>query len=192
METTRHSVQPFEALFSRFYEPLCRFAAHILGDNQIAEELVDDVFLNLWELEIEPSNVTKAYLYTSVRNSCLNELKSTRHRFQQKCSTVDEQERAELLSYIFQDSRHPLGVLLQQELEQKISDAISNLPPECKQVFLKSRKENKTYQEIASELGISINTVKYHIKTAIASLSRSLSPYLLHMMVCFFLRKIEF
>lgn len=70
----------------------------------------------------------------------------------------------------------PYGTLLSKELEEKVIQAIEALPAECRQVFLKSRMENK---EIAEELGISVNTVKYHLKNALKILREKLEYYLI-------------
>lgn len=70
------------------------------------------------------------------------------------------------------------STLLSKELEEEISNAINSLPKECQTVFLKSRMENKKNQEIADELGISINTVKYHLKNALKFLRERLEKYL--------------
>jgi RNA polymerase sigma-70 factor (ECF subfamily) len=68
--------------------------------------------------------------------------------------------------------------LLENELEEKINQSIENLPEDCRNVFKKSRFENKRYEQIAAESGISVNTVKYHIKNALAQLKKDLSDYL--------------
>ena len=86
---------------------------------------------------------------------------------------------------ILSDS-HPLGILLERELENEIYKAIDKLPDECRRVFAKSRFEGKSYEEISGELGISINTVKYHIKNALASLHAHLSKYLISLLLFFF------
>ena len=75
-------------------------------------------------------------------------------------------------------SDSPYGILLSKELEEKVMQAIETLPAECKQVFIKSRIEQKKNKEIAEELGISINTVKYHMKNAIKILRNKLEHYI--------------
>ena len=84
----------------------------------------------------------------------------------------------EFLDSVFVDENHPLGTLLEQELEDELLRGIEDLPPECRTVFKKSRFEQKKYEEIASELGISVNTVKYHIKNALAFLQKRMDNYL--------------
>lgn len=73
-----------------------------------------------------------------------------------------------------------------EELETMISEKIALLPEECQKVFYLSRYENKSYAEIAEELNISINTVKYHIKNALSTLRRELEPYLLLILSVYF------
>lgn len=95
-------------------------------------------------------------------------------------------------SLIFQaDTTYPLGVLLEKELEQEIRKAIDEMPEESRIVFKKSRFELKKNEEIAQELGISVNTVKYHIKRALSFLRERLRGYLplLFLVITMLLRK---
>ena len=73
----------------------------------------------------------------------------------------------------------PLGNLLEKELQQEIDQAISDLPDATRNVFMLHRAEGLKYEEIASKTGISVNTVKYHMKQAIKILAEKLSPVLL-------------
>ena len=83
-----------------------------------------------------------------------------------------------MLSHVFVDADHPLGLLIRQELEAEINRCINLLPKECRQVFVKSRVEQKQYKEIAAEMGISVNTVKYHMKNAMKLLQGALQGYM--------------
>ena len=83
-----------------------------------------------------------------------------------------------MLSHVFVDTDHPLGLLIRQELEAEINRCINLLPKECRQVFVKSRVEQKQYKEIAAEMGISVNTVKYHMKNAMKLLQGALQGYM--------------
>ena len=82
------------------------------------------------------------------------------------------------LQNIVSDNEHPLGNLLKEELESKIHESINKLPPACKQVFTMSRFREMSYEEISRELGISVNTVKYHIKSALVILKKELGTFL--------------
>lgn len=170
----------FQKVFYRHYEPLCRFAYLFLHDKAVVEEVVDDVLFNLWEHRktIEIAYSLRAYLMRAVRNRCLNELNSSTYREELSFTSFSLPENVEFLDSVFDDTLNPLGRLLRDELEDKLEEEIAALPEQCRAVFQKSRYEEKTYEEIAQEMGISVNTVKYHIKNALALLHNRLSDYL--------------
>ena len=88
-------------------------------------------------------------------------------------------ERAGIqLQNIIPDNQQPLGTLIKKELEHKIQEVIQKLPPVCKQVFMMSRFREMSYEEISQELGISVNTVKYHIKNALVVLKKEFGTFL--------------
>ena len=153
----RGDEEAFKYIYEHHYVLLCRFANQILNDAALSEEVVDDAIFYLWEhrREIEITYSVRAYLMRAVRNRCLN---------------VEENQ--------------PLGVLLERELEDELTRSIEELPVECRTVFKKSRFEQKKYEEIALELGISINTVKYHIKNALSLLQKRLDNYL-HLLIIY-------
>ena len=93
----------------------------------------------------------------------------------------------DFLDFLFVDDKQPLGMLLEQELEDELKRSIDELPLECRRVFYKSRFEQKKYEEIAEELGISVNTVKYHIKNALAFLQKRLGNYLKLLIIYIFM-----
>lgn len=170
----------FRRIYDRHYVPLCRFADLFLHDASLSEEVVDDAIFYLWEhrSEVEITYSLRAYLMKSVRNRCLNELNSLAHREELRFSSFSLPENAEFLDTLFIEKDHPLGYLLEQELEEELERSIEALPEECRVVFKKSRFEQKKYEEIARELNISVNTVKYHIKNALAFLQKRMSGYL--------------
>lgn len=176
----------FRCIYDRHYESLCRFADLFLHDTALAEEIVDDAIFYLWEhrVEVEIVYSLRAYLMKSVRNRCLNELNSLSHREELRFSSFSLQENVEFLDTLFIEKEHPLGYLLEQELEDELVRSIEALPEECRTVFKKSRFEQKKYEEIAQELNISVNTVKYHIKNALAFLQKRMSGYL-KLLLCY-------
>lgn len=180
----------FKYIYDCHYVLLCRFAYQLLDDSSLAEEIVDDTIFYLWEhrADIEITYSIRAYLMRAVRNRCLNELNSLSHRTELRFSSFMLPENLDFLNNVFVEDNHPLGELLDRELEEKLSQCIENLPQECRAVFKKSRFEQKKYEEIATELNISVNTVKYHIKNAIASLQANMGNYLKLLIICFFLR----
>lgn len=170
----------FKYVYDHHYVFLCRFAFQLLKDSSLAEEVVDDVIFYLWEhrSEIEILKDLRAYLIRAVRNRCLNELNSRVARNEINISSFAFLEELDLLNAVFVDKKHPLGVLLEQEMEDELLRCIQKLPKECRSVFVKSRFEQKSYKEIASELNISLNTVKYHIKNALSILREHFAGYL--------------
>lgn len=178
--------EAYRYLYRYHYVSLCHVAKEYVGDEALAEHLVGDVIFHLWEvheaLDIHIS--LRSYLVRAVRNRCLDYLDSRKQKYE---ITFSELEDGDLLGerYIPADD-YPLGTLLEKELDHKIRQAIGRLPEECRRVFLKSRFEEKKYEEIARELGISINTVKYHIKNALSLLCKELGEYLLPCLVLFY------
>jgi RNA polymerase sigma-70 factor (ECF subfamily) len=178
----------FNRLFLTYYQPLCRYAFHFVRSKELAEEIVDDAFYHLWEKFADVSKIKsiKAYLYMSVHNHCINELKSSSH--QQSASTVSvySNEGIDFLETVFSDGDYPLGYLLMGELDKQVRKSIDLLPDSCREIFLMSREKGMTYQAIAQQTGLSVNTVKYHIKNALGLLSKDLSKYMLLVLCAFF------
>lgn len=168
----------FRNVFEMHYGLLCSIASEFLKDDFLAETIVGDVILYLWEKRdtIEIQSSLRAYLVKAVRNKCLN--------YQQLQYVVKEtrlSEKDELLdtngNFLISDSQ-PLATLLEKELEIEIEKSINDLPEECRKVFEMSRFDQMKYEDIAQKLNISVNTVKYHIKNALAKLRTDLSKYI--------------
>lgn len=178
--------EAYKYLYDYHYVALCKFSYYILKDKVQAESIVSDVIFHLWEIRenLELIPPLRNYLITAVRNKCLNYLALKQQEVEIRFSSMEQ--GGIQLQNIIQDNQQPLGILLKQELENKIQEAIDKLPPVCKQVFTMSRFREMSYEEISKELGISINTVKYHIKNALASLQKHLSKYLITLFLFFF------
>ncbi|MDR1200567.1 MAG: RNA polymerase sigma-70 factor [Tannerellaceae bacterium] len=167
----------YKYLYDRHYVLLCKIALAYLLDAHLAQILVDDTILHLYEKrETLLINVSlRAYLVRSVRNRCVSHLRSEYAKREVNFSEIDNPED-KLFSIAGED--YPLAILLERELESEIHSAIKRLPAECRAVFEKSRYEGKDYEAIARELAISVNTVKYHIKNALSRLNKELGNYL--------------
>lgn len=169
----------FEQVYNKYYEQLCRFSLHLIHNSSLVEEVVDDVLFYLWDNR-EEIDITSldGYLLRAVKNRSLNAVNSLSYRKESKNIGLDVSEEANFLNSLF-DDKHPLEKLLEQEMKEELTKAINNLPEECRRVFKLSRMENKKYSEIALMLGISVNTVKYHMSNAISILSKNMVPYVL-------------
>lgn len=164
----------YKYLYEKHYVILCGIAYQYVNDTFLAKSIVSDVILHLWEIRdrLSIDGSLRRYLVTSVRNKCLDYLKSERLQREVSLSSSECEDK------IWESDNYPLGKLLENELEQKINAALDNLPIECKRVFFKSRFENKKYEIISEELGISVSTVKYHMKNAVRLLYKELGKYL--------------
>jgi RNA polymerase sigma-70 factor, ECF subfamily len=161
----------FEMIFKSYYQPLCRYAYTFLQDKEEAEEVVQSVFISLWEkrnaLEIQTS--FKAYLYRMVRNSCLNLIKHEK---------VKQQHAAHELAVAEVSYDSVSEKVNASELTLKISEAMKVLPEQCRLVFQLSRFEELKYQEIADQLQISVKTVENHMGKALKIMREQLKDYL--------------
>lgn len=169
----------YRYLFNHHYPYLCHVASQYLHDDYLAETVVGDVIFHFWQTRVTLDIHTslRSYLVRSVCNKCIDTLKYRHENL--NIETVAAVDMHDLVHTLTDESDGPLGRLIEKELEEEIMSAVNNLPEECRRVFVKNRFENMKYREIADELGISINTVKYHMKHALDFLESKLGKYLL-------------
>lgn len=162
----------FEELFKRQYGRLCGYAIKYVKDLDQAEEIVQDLFFNIWNKResLQITSSLEAYLFRSVRNSCLNYLKHMKIR-QLHASGMTQANPASIT-----ESDPPVEIL---ELHNRIEEAIASLPPERQKIFRLSRHEGMKYREIAEHLGISIKTVEVQMGKALKYMREVLSDYLI-------------
>lgn len=160
----------FERLFRTEISRLHNFAKQYVQDSDTAMDICQQVFITLWEKreQIDMAKAVRTYLYTSVRNRCLNHIRDHK-KFRSKvldldCGNID----IEGFTEIEQDTA---------ELETKIDDALTLLPEKCRQVFEMSRFREMKYREIAEELDISQKTVEAHMSKAMRILREALQEY---------------
>lgn len=153
-------VGAFKYLFELYYKELNCFARKFLGNKEVAEETVQDVFITLWENKVV-LNINKSirsYLYSSVKNRSINYLKSKINNV--NFVSIDEAVKERIVI--------PADKLLElSELDDLIIEAVEMLPPGCKEMFHMSRNSEMTYQEIADALDVSKETVKSQISEAL-------------------------
>lgn len=166
----------FEILFNGYYADLCRFARGFIHSASVAEDLVSDLFVKLWEQPhlLNASVSLHAYLRRSIYNSCINYLKRDKNKFGiQDPATIDQ-----LRELLPDPEDSPFLIIQLEELTEKIDRAIGQLPPECARIFVLSRKDQLSHHEIAEQLSISENTVKVQIYRALVKLREVLKEYL--------------
>ena len=171
-------IKAFEILYNEQYTSLCHFAQRFVFDLDTAREIVQDVFVRIWEkrtsLPVEIS--LKTYLYTSVRNKCLDYLKHLNVEYEFEKKRI--KEILEPGNNSFNTIDDPLDGLITKELENAIKEAIENLPEKCREIFELSRFKGLKYREIAEELSISVKTVETQMSRAIEALKKKLSNHL--------------
>ena len=147
----------FRGVFDANYEQLCHYASTIVRDSDEAEDIVQSMFVKLWEqrasLDIKFS--VRAYLFKAVRHRCLNHLD---HKVIQKKHSD--------FTLTFSEGSQPPDAF-SDELEENVKKAIDSLPPQCKTIFLMSRYEALRHDEIAQRLNISVNTIQNQICKAL-------------------------
>ena len=167
--------EDFEKLYKLYYPKMFAFAKNYVPVNEDAENIVHDVFLTLWQRkeEIEISFTLTTYLFTLVKNRCLNFL---RHKLIEE--EYNSQMKEELGFKLYALEAFDYSYQSEEELQEIIRRALDTLPERCREIFIKSRIEGLKYKEISDELGISVNTVENQMVTALKKLRVALKDYL--------------
>jgi RNA polymerase sigma-70 factor, ECF subfamily len=161
----------FSQLFTAYYKDLVLFGGNFLPDKVVCEDIVQSVFLRIWNdrasLDIETS--LKSYLLKSVRNSCLDEL---RHR-----DIIHQHEAYTLSTDVLEDvdTEH---YILYSDLSRHLDEALANLPEAYREAFEMNRFEGLKYKEIAARLQVSERTVEVRIGKALEMLRVLLKDFL--------------
>lgn len=160
----------FLELYNQYHSPLYHYVLRFVKSPAIAEDVLQDVFLKIWEIRsrIDPALSFKAYLYRICRNSVFKLLKKM---------AVDESLRIEVMQQLTQSVADADLKLLWQQYEAILQTAINNLSPQRQKVFRLCREEGKTYEQVADELGISRNTVKEHMVLAMKFIREHFEQY---------------
>lgn len=169
------NIYAYELIFRRYYVSLCGFATRFVQQPEIAEEIVQNIFLKLWEKRgsITIQSSLKSYLFRAVHNGCNNHLTHAKTENKFLTFTRDAIVKQQLLTDPVLDS------LTYKELDEHITKAIDSLPAECKKIFKMSRFDGLKYAEIADRLGISVKTVETQISRALVRLREDLKDFLI-------------
>ncbi|MBC9932114.1 RNA polymerase sigma factor [Chitinophaga qingshengii] len=162
----------YKALFLHFYEPLVQFAGSFVRSAPIAEEVVSDVFINIWQgrRRLTEVNNLRVYLYVSTKNVALKYLLQQQKK---NALSLDELE-------LDMESPHynPEEQLISAELLAKFEQAVSELPPRCKVIFKLIKEDGLRYKEIAEILDISVKTIDNQLAIALARIARAINTSL--------------
>lgn len=168
----------FELIFKTYYVKLCNYAVGYTNQLEIAEDLVKDTFLNIWnkreDLEIKSS--LSGYLFRCVHNSCINYLKRGKSK---NTLSLDDLSNIELKLKQPLSTDYLLENIFAKELQDYIFNQIDKLPKQCREIFTLSRFENLSHKKIAKKLDISENTVKVQIYRALLKLRKAILSILI-------------
>lgn len=161
----------FKYFFDTYYDELCNFVNIYLRDKINSEDIVQNIFLYLWENKdsLPPDCSVRSYLYTASKNKSLNYLRNLRNKNRIIGTLIPQPE----LKYTDSADRF----LEFEELNKIICDIIDRLPAQCKKVYLLSRDDDMTNREIAEKLGITVKTVENQISIAIRKIKDFIQPY---------------
>ncbi|MEZ5082725.1 MAG: RNA polymerase sigma-70 factor [Bacteroidales bacterium] len=165
----------FEKLFKELYSSLCHFAYGFIYDFDNAQEIAQDVFINLWQTRetIDPKKSVKSYLFTSVKNRCLNYIRDHK-KFRSQYLDVELE-----LEIPVEDK----DIFSENERKERINQALDKLPEKCREVFELSRFDEMKYKDIAEKMDISIKTVEVHMSKALKILREELKDLVLLLLI---------
>ena len=166
----------FNKVFDEYFNALCAFSYKYIADQSATEDIVQDVFIAFWEHnnEYDHINAAKAFLYTSVRNKCLNYLK---HQ-------LVLQKHHQALIYELESEQFFTQHVIEEDAFNRLYTEIRQLPIASQNIMLLALKGLKN-REIATELNISENTVKTQKKIAYAKLKAKLDPVMRAILLSF-------
>ena len=159
----------FDTVYKMYYGSLCAFASQYVH-NYEGEEIVQDVLMWLWENRQTIANelTLKSFLFTMVKNKCLNSISHQR---------VKQRVHEELYQKFITQFEDP-DFYIPGELMEKLDQTIKNLPEDYRKAFEMNRFEDMTYKEIAKDLEVSEKTIAYRISQALKILRKELKDYL--------------
>ena len=160
--------QAFEECYRQYFVRLYRFCFSIVHQKQPAEDIVHDVFMQLWKKRAQTPSIRnlEVYLYVSVKNLSLNYLRNNA-----SLRTVDIAERSH--EYI-QFNADPETLLIHAEAVKKLTAAIQDLPPRCKLIFKLIKEDGLKYKDVALLLDLSVKTVEAQLAIAMKKILRAM------------------
>jgi RNA polymerase sigma-70 factor (ECF subfamily) len=166
--------EAFESLFRTSYSTLCNFANNYLSSNNHSEDIVQEVFIKLWEKrnEIQIEQSVDAYLFQAVKNNCLNELKHDKVKSKHRMHVFHTESEFEETDHMEAD-----------ELKDLIQEKIQSLPEKRRKIFKLSREEGMKYAEIAEQLNVSIKTVETQMSLALKYLRGNLKHFFIYLLL---------
>jgi len=170
--------ETYISLFREYYVSLCSYSRRYVGRKDIAEEIVSDTFLKIWETRqtLQINTSVKAYLFQAVCNNSLNYLRKLK-----KEEVLDEYflgTASENIGFASISDEVEEQSLTMENINSKIEEAVNLLPEQQQKVFRLKRFEGKKNKEVAEIMGLSVKTVEMHLSKATLNLRKTLKDYL--------------
>jgi RNA polymerase sigma-70 factor, ECF subfamily len=165
-EIQNNNINAFELLYKKLFPRLKDFAHRIVKDDDIAKDIVQDVFVKIWEkkMEIKPINI-EAFIFRVLRNQCITHIQNLRivENIKVNLGNLNQAEELYRIDFI----KNEPYILVEKELQLEVEKVLNSLPEQCRNVFQLSRIEGLKNREIAERLGINIKNVERHITRAL-------------------------
>jgi RNA polymerase sigma-70 factor (family 1) len=168
-QISKGSQPAFRETYVHFYQRLFHFAFAIVKIRELAEEIVEDVFVRLWQNHKDAHAIQnlRIYLYTATKNTALNYLSQ---KARESITEPFDHIHIELSG----STATPEQILITEEMFKKIRLAVESLPPRCKMIFKLVREDGLKYKEIAEVLNISVNTIDVQMAIAVKRIAAAL------------------
>lgn len=169
----------FPEIYAVYFPRMLRFARAYITDKEDAENVVQDIFIYLWENRslLEGLHSLQAFLFTLVKRRSIDFLRkklSASHKEGRLDEVEDHEYQYKLYSLeAFDETRFS-----DEDIERLLHEAVEHLPEKCRRIFIESKLNGKKYQEIADEMGLSVQTVKNQVMIAVRKLREELKEYL--------------
>jgi len=172
------TLDQYTVLFEKYRVRFIRFATSYIGDASIAEDIVMDAFMALWQKKDQlQEDEAAAYTLTAIKNRCLNYLRNQRtHHDVEDRLAVHAQRMQELRASSLEacDPHELLG----REMQAIIQKAVDQLSPKAREIFIRSRYKDESYREISIAMDCSVKSVEYELSKSLKHMRKALREYM--------------
>lgn len=160
--------QAFKELFWQYYDCLLYFSNSFVKCKEAAEEIVEDVFVSVWNKRKTLPGISnlRTYLYVATKNLSINHLQRSGYPFE---------DLDQLDVYLISPAPSPEHIIIASEMQQAINKAVGELPPRCRIIYKLVKEDGLRYKEVADILQISPRTVENHIATALRKIAKEIN-----------------
>lgn len=165
-------MKAYKELYFLFFDGLQRFSFSFVKSKEVAEEIVSDVFIKVWQMRsrLTEINNLKVYLYTVTKNFSINYIQ---RNYKNVSLSIDEMDIEPVI-----ELSNPEEIFISAEMLDTIRQAIQELPPQCRLIFQLIKEDGLKYKEAAEVMNISVLTVRNQLAIAIRKIAASLPAYI--------------